>query len=801
MAITALQKLNSTTSDQEKLSYALEIIQHQPPYPTSLIQHALKFLEVLDPTDVPEQCRRDAAAIRSSSYFESGWYVNSSQDLFPAVREMDRDNLILHYCIVGWHAGLAPSPIFNTSFYLDQYPDVAGARINPLWHYIVQGKCEGRLACPLPTTEKDPYQDKTDLQYIQNSTQSRLHFTSSDYRIVAFYLPQFHPIAENNAWWGDGFTEWTNVKPAKPIFKDHYQPHEPADLGHYIIEDATILRRQVQLAQIYGVDAFCFYFYWFNGKTLLEKPIDIFFNDTTIDHGFCLCWANENWTRRWDGKDSDVLLAQTYSHEDDLEFIIYIAKYLQDPRYLRIEGKPVLLIYRPSLLPDPTATTRIWRDWCIENGVGDLHLVYTQSFECDHPTNYGCDAATEFAPNIPNGYQGATPHLITEQVKDLSPDFKGKIFDWSAYIERSKNLPHPGYPIYRCINPGWDNTARKKTNATIFVNSSPRNFEEWAINALADTAFAQGSNGLLFVNAWNEWAEGAHLEPDQRYGYGYLEALRMARTRFKYQTRCRQQPTEKLPMPCEIAIVVHAFYPEILNEIIDYWQLIPALQGIWFVITTPPDKVEACQKVIDSRNLNLRTLVIATENHGRDILPFCKIYELLIRIGIRVFCKLHTKKSKHRGDGDDWRRELFTGLLDPTRTESIIQALNTNSGIGIVLPEDHILNMTEFFGANCDTVCSLAARLGLAAWRLNELPLVAGSMFWARIETLAPLQMLFNEDRFEKEYGQVDGTYAHAFERMVSVSCACLGLEVANCELQTYSAKDNKRSYTYSSRG
>ena len=275
----------------------------------------------------------------------------------------------------------------------------------------------------------------------------------------------------------------------------------------------------------------------------------------------------------------------------------------------------------------------------------------------------------------------------------------------------------------------------------------------------------------------------------------------MARTRFKYSVQCRQQPAEKLPLPCEIAIVVHAFYPEILNEIIDYWQLIPALQGIWFIITTPPDKLEACQKVFDSRNLNLNAIVVATENHGRDILPFCKIYELLIRIGIKVFCKLHTKKSKHREDGDIWRRDLFSGLLDPARTESIIQALNTNSGIGIVLPGDHIMKMTEFFGANCDTVCSLTARLGLAACRLNDLPLVAGSMFWARIETLAPLQMLFNEDRFEKEYGQLDGTYAHAFERMVSVSCACLGLEVANCELQTYSTDDCKMNYAFSSRG
>jgi lipopolysaccharide biosynthesis protein len=802
MAHSPLQRLKSATTEQERLSCALEIVQHQPPYPTSLIQHALQYLEGFKPSEgASDECQRDAAAIRSSSYFDNDWYIQSYQHLLPAIGKLERDELVVHYCVAGWHAGFDPCPVFSTKFYLNQYPDVAGAEVNPLYHYIVQGKREGRMACPLPTTEKDAYQRKVDIQYVRESARPRQHFTTGDYRTVAFYLPQYHPIPENNEWWGEGFTEWTNVKPAKPMFKGHYQPHEPSELGYYIIDDAKILRRQVKLAQNYGIDAFCFYFYWFNGKTLLEKPIDLFFNDKTLDHGFCLCWANENWTRRWDGKESDILLAQTYSHEDDLEFIQYIAKYLRDPRYLRVEGKPVLLMYRPSLLPDPVATTRIWREWCIENGIGDLHLVYTQSFECDHPTTYGCDAGTEFSPNIPNGYQGATPHLVTKTVSDLNPDFQGKIFDWSAYVERSEHLPHPGYPIYRCINPGWDNTARKKTNGTIFINSSPRSFQQWALNALNDTVFAHGSNGLLFINAWNEWAEGAHLEPDQRYGYGYLEALRMARIRFKYRNQCRTDPDNALPMPEEIAIVVHAFYPEILHEIIDYWQRIPILQGIWFVVTTPPEKVEACRNVFESRNANLRSVVFATENHGRDILPFCKIYDFLIRTGIRVYCKLHTKKSKHREDGDSWRHELFSGLLDPAKTESIIEALHSNTGIGIILPEEHILKMTEFFGANCDTVCSLASRLGLPVYKLNQLPLVAGSMFWSRIEALIPMHMLFSEEYFEKEYGQVDGTFAHAFERMFSISCASLELEVASSDLERYRVETANTAYSFSDRG
>jgi lipopolysaccharide biosynthesis protein len=802
MTTTPLQRLKSAISDSEKLRCIIDIVQHKPSYPPSLIQRALRDLENIGfPEELTDQHREDAAVISSSSYFDESWYIQSYQSFLPSISSLNRDELILHYCLVGWHAGLNPCSIFSTSFYLDQYPDIARAEVNPLCHFINQGKKEGRLACPLPTTEKDPFQHQVDIQYVPKLNKSSLHYAHSYYRTVAFYLPQFHPIPENNEWWGEGFTEWTNVRPAQPMFKGHYQPHEPAEFGYYIIDDSSILRRQVQLAQNYGVDAFCFYFYWFNGKTLLEKPLELFLNDRTIDHGFCLCWANENWTRRWDGKESDVLLAQTYSHEDDLEFIQYIAKYLRDPRYLRINGKPVLLIYRASLLPDPAATMRIWRDWCLENGIGDLHLVYTQSFECEHPLAYGCDAGVEFSPNIPIGHQGATPHLVTESVVDLHPDFSGKIFDWSSYVERSENLPHPGYPIYRCVNPGWDNTARKKKNGTIFINSSPRAFQHWALNALEDTTFAQGDQGLLFINAWNEWAEGAHLEPDQRYGYGYLESLRMARVRHKYRAQCQLAAPSAYPAAHEIAIVVHAFYPEILEEIIDYWQRIPRLRGILFVITAPPDKAEACRNVFQSRQLDCQWFVFSTENHGRDILPFCKTYEFLVRLGVKMFCKLHTKKSKHREDGDIWRQELFSGLLDPERCDAIVNALYTNSGLGIVLPKEHILNITEFFGANCDTVCALSSRMGVPAFKLSSLPLVAGSMFWARIEALIPMHMLYSEESFEHEYGQVDGTFAHALERMLSISCASLGLEVADTDLCRYQPDEEQSVYSFASRG
>jgi lipopolysaccharide biosynthesis protein len=798
-----LSAMDGSSDPAMKVEYAMKILQHDPPYPRILREYALSHLQGSIPDSFSnERIDNEVALVRGSLLFDAEWYLQKYASVLGLTwnKEQGDEAFIRHYCMIGWMLDFDPSTQFNTKFYLEQYPDVAKAKINPLFHYVTQGKKEGRMACPLPTSEHNPFQAAVDTQYVEKIVKRKNLYPNTSYRVVAFYLPQYHPIPENDNWWGKGFTEWTNVRPAYQLFSAHYQPHEPSELGHYIISDSSILRRQVSLAKCYGIDAFCFYFYWFNGKTLLEKPIDLFVNDSSIDHQFCLCWANENWTRRWDGMDQDVLIAQDYSHSDDQEFIQYIAKYLRDPRYLRVNGKPVLLIYRPSLLPDPVATTQVWRDWCRANGIGDLYIVYTQSFECRHPTAYGCDAGVEFAPNIPEGHQGITPELVTEQFTDLKPGFQGKVFDWMGYVQRSEHLPHPGYPIHRCINPGWDNTARKKERATVFVNSSPRSFQKWALNALKDTVSSQGDNALLFVNAWNEWAEGAHLEPDQRYGYSYLEALRMARVRLKCMQEVSSLNSAGTVSSHEIGAIVHSFYPEILNEIIHHLQCIPSLRGCHLIVTTPKEKMAECEQIIQSYRPDFLWLVIGTQNHGRDILPFFKIYDLIISLGIKVFCKLHTKKSKHRDDGDEWRKDLYSGLLDPARVDMIIEALSTDTGIGIVLPRNHILPMTEFFGSNCDQVVRLSSRVGIPICRLKDLPLVAGSMFWARCESLIPMHMLHSEEFFEPERGQVDGTYAHAMERMFSISAASLDLAVVDTDLQPFSPKTNA-SFSYASRG
>ncbi len=343
-------------------------------------------------------------------------------------------------------------------------------------------------------------------------------------KVIAFYLPQFHPIPENDEWWGPGFTEWTNVVSGAPLFEGHHQPRLPADLGFYDLRLRDVQRRQVELARAYGIAGFCFYYYWFAGRRLLEAPLDGFAGDDAIDFPFCICWANENWTRVWNGLDQDVLIAQEHSAEDDLRCIEDAGRYLRHARYLRIDGRPLVIVYRPSLLPDPAATAARWRGWCRDHGVGEIHLAYTQSFDVVDPAQIGFDSAIEFPPNL----AGVPDAAATTE--GLDPEFRGSIHDWSVFPARSERYAPPAYPLFRTVNPGWDNTARRGRDATVWINATPSGYRRWLTNAIADTQrrIADPDRRLVFVNAWNEWAEGAHLEPDRKHGCAWLEATRAA---------------------------------------------------------------------------------------------------------------------------------------------------------------------------------------------------------------------------------------------------------------------------------
>ncbi|MEM4413939.1 MAG: glycoside hydrolase family 99-like domain-containing protein, partial [Candidatus Caldarchaeum sp.] len=366
-------------------------------------------------------------------------------------------------------------------------------------------------------------QNKRGDEYVDYDESVDLSKKNLPAKLIAFYLPQFHPVPENDQWWGKGFTEWTNVSKAAPQFVGHYQPHLPGELGFYDLRVPEVQRRQVELAKKYGIYGFCFYYYWFDGKKLLERPLKQFVSDPQIDLPFCLCWANENWTRRWDGLDQEILIAQNHSLEGDTRFIEDILPYLQHPRYIRIQGRPILLVYRAHHLSDPKAVTQRWREFCKNKGVGDPYLIAVQSFGFfDDPQTLGFDAAVEFPPHLP--LNSADIPAITE-IQLLNPNFEGRIYNYGDVVRYMLQKPKPQYRLFRTVMPGWDNTPRRLNTPTIFVNNTPELYKNWLSSVLNEAVNCHlTEERIVFINAWNEWAEGNHLEPDRKLGYAYLHA-------------------------------------------------------------------------------------------------------------------------------------------------------------------------------------------------------------------------------------------------------------------------------------
>jgi hypothetical protein len=337
-------------------------------------------------------------------------------------------------------------------------------------------------------------------------------------KLIAFYLPQFHPIPENDMWWGKGFTEWQNVSKAVPQFSGHYQPHLPGELGFYDLRLPEILAQQIELARKYGIYGFAFHYYWFNGKRLLEKPLELFMQSKE-DFPFCVCWANENWTRRWDGQEDDLLIGQEHSPESDLRFIQDIAPILKDKRYIRINGRPLLIVYRANILPNVLETVALWREYCKSHDIGDPYLVAAQTFWFTDPREVGFDAAVEFPPH------SVSMTNISHLLKFSNPEYQGMVFDYKEIIKKTTSLTQPEYKLYKTIFPSWDNEARKPGRGYTFAFSTPTLYKDWLVRTAKFTLQEQDPDKrLLFINAWNEWAEGAHLEPDRRYGYAYLQA-------------------------------------------------------------------------------------------------------------------------------------------------------------------------------------------------------------------------------------------------------------------------------------
>lgn len=497
------------------------------------------------------------------------------------------------------------------------------------------------------------------------------------------------------------------------------------------------------LAREYGVSAFCTYFYWFAGKTLMERPLRQWLTSAAMDLPICLCWANENWSRRWDGLEHEILISQKHSPDDDIAFMEHISDYLKDPRYLRVEGKPLLLVYRPGLLTDASATAERWRAWCRENGVGEIHLAYVQSFDVMPPEAIGFDSAVSFPPN------NANLNPVTTDFRLINAEYRGQIYDWRELATKAMAQSDPAYRLYPCVNPGWDNEARRSGQGLSLTRATPRAFSAWTQHAVATAQRRSPNAPLVFVNAWNEWAEGAILEPDTRFGFAWLEAIRTALT----------APRPTVRRPCAI---VHVWYPELLGEIVT---ALAATTIAFRIVLTVPAEREAEVRA-EMERLKLQADVEVLPNRGRDVLPFLQVANRLLDEGEDVVLKLHTKRSVHRTDGGAWRAELLEKLASPERARAVVEAFERDRLLGIVGPEGHVQALSDFMGSNVKNVSYLAALTGIRPAKDRDV-FVAGSMFWCRLTAIAAIvDAPLSANEFEPEDGQTDGTMAHAVERL-----------------------------------
>lgn len=605
--------------------------------------------------------------------------------------------------------------------------------------------------------------------------------------LVAFYLPQFHPIPENDAWWGTGFTEWANVTRALPQFEGHIQPRLPGDLGFYDLRVTQTLHQQARLAREYGIGAFCFYFYWFGGKTLLESPLEQWLQDASIELPFCLCWANENWSRRWDGRAGDVLISQQHSEADDLAFIAHVARYLKDPRYLRVDGKPLLLVYRPGLLPDPRATTTRWRQWCLDHGLGELCIAYVQGFERPDPASIGFDAAVEFPPNLAN------PRDLTDQQRLFNPGYSGQVLDWRELASAYQQRVLPDYRLFPGVNCGWDNEPRRSSAGRTYLHASPAAYGHWLRDTIERRLTrAAAPDRLVFINAWNEWAEGAVLEPDARLGYAWLQATRNALVHASGSVVRANLDPSAAKRPC---VVIHAWYGNILAEILR--ALRDSGMAHRLVVTTSPEREKEIRRAIDDSGLSAELVV--GDNRGRDILPFLRVAYRLREEGEYLLLKLHTKLSPHLDGGDAWRHELLQALVSPQRTDQVLKAFLEDASLGMVAPEGHVLPVGPYAGANADAMAYLATRMGIAPPDMALDAFISGSMFWTRLDALAPLlDAHLDEWEFEPESGQLDGTTAHALERLFAQVARHAGYRVADAgQVRDEARVASARNYPY----
>jgi lipopolysaccharide biosynthesis protein len=711
--------------------------------------------------------------------------------------QVDCERLFKEFITEGRAKNQAPCEFFNYNYYIAKYWKSIPPEEDAYYYYLTKGwklehapsqrfshmflesltrSFEGKDECsPLEKILKYNYPSSLML----NSMVDAVEPTKSNYytnckldpageplvykllettpAVHAFYLTQYHPVSENDSNWGKNFTEWSNASKALPYFIGHHQPKLPLE-GFYDLRINENLHNQAKTAKEFGIEAFCFYFYWFQGKRILEKPLNSFLKNSCETQKFTVLWANENWTRNWDGQDDDIILSQSYGEDDCDRFCADIIPYLTHPRYFCVEGKPLLYIYRPSSIPNAYQWIAKLKNHFKSSQNRELLVGIVQYLPFDKLAGiYNADLVLQFPPNGFSKMALATPppKIQREAINEHL------ILDYNSMIEENQSLEYPG-EVIRTSFPAWDNSPRKKAGWATFLGADPTSFQAWVTNNLR-SAKLDNSLGITMINAWNEWAEGASLEPDRLHGYEYLHAVRDARLHYALDVQCLKWRADHSK-----AIIAHVYYDDSVERVIN--KLKPYINMCDIYITTHPRGVTIRAAKILAHIPRARIFISA--NRGRDVRPFLALINTFHDLNIKYnyICKIHGKASQHRLDGLEWFNNVTEKLLpiDEHKQMDLLQFLDNHdvSKFGLLAPSGHMLNFKEYLGGNQFWTSKLQEYFASEEVSITPTVFIAGTMFWAGKSFCEKLVNHFTLDLFEEECGQLDETLAHSYERI-----------------------------------
>ena len=610
-------------------------------------------------------------------------------------------------------------------------------------------------------------------------------FVESRVKLFAFYVPNFSQFERDGVWPPQKTASWDEISNALPQYADHHQPHLPVELGFYDYRGPGILKKQVNLARQYGIAGFCFQYYWSPDNRPIDQPLDRFLVDASLDFEFCAAWNNEEANALASGK----FIPSASASDHNIALIDSLLPAFTDKRYRRIDQKPVLIVAHPASLNNVPNTVFCWRKRASQIGLPGVYLIACTFGELnnDRYTN-DFDRVIEFPPSMGED----VAHGRLSKLQPTNPGFSGRIYDYDALATCRDSNINISSTSFGAVVPSWDNEVLAPGAGFSFADATPEKYANWLSALVAVTAEKRPEERLIFINAWNAWSEGAHMEPDQRHGYGYLHAtatillnLPLARNAKLIETINRSFAKRH-----ETVVILHIFYEDLIDTI--FHNYLSALQHQCDLIVSVMQNISiASLKKIKEKFANC--FVIEAENRGRDIRPFLIAFRKAHELGYLYGCKLHTKKSLQRFDGDEWRTQLFDALLSNANSvDNNVQRFKNEPTTGIIASAQSIHDLAEpasYAGNNAWLDIFLNRMKDEKTTIRYDFRFPAGSMYWFRVAALVQLldDSFVSLEEFELEAGQLDGTLSHAIERIVGRITTYNGFEISS--VPTFSRK------------